>query len=254
MKTILKYLLLSAIRDKLFLAIFLSIISAFAVSNLIGFTALSEEAYMQTAIFAGSAKIILIFGMVIFISFNVNKSFENKEIPFILSKDVSREMFIFSYWLGFNIISTFLLLIVMIILFAFSPVNFLGSLQWFLSLESEIMIISMFTLLSNLILQSAIFSIFLSSGFYIIAKLMGFFLDVFSSPSSNQIISFIITVSHFVLNIISSLIPRLDVFSQTKWLIYGPDFYLFKIILLQSLIFIPIIFMMAFYDFKNKQF
>ena len=254
MKIILKYILLSAFRDKLFGALLLALLAAFAMSNLVGFTALSEESYMQTIIFAGTSKIILIFGMIIFICFHINKSFENREIPFMLSKDISRESFLFSYWLGFNIISALLLFFVILILFIFSPVNTIGTIQWFVSLELEMMIISMFAILATLILQSAIFSIFLSSGFYVIAKLMGFFLDAFLVTPASQVINFLITASQFILNVISSLIPRLDIFSQTKWIVYGADFAVFKIILLQSLIYIPIIFFMAFYDFKNKQF
>lgn len=254
MKTILKYLLFSAIRDKLFITLFLSIIFSFALSNLIGFTALSEEMQMQAVVFAGTSKIILMFGIIIFICFHINKSFENKEIPFMLSKNISREMFIFSYWLGFNIISIILILLISFILFLFCSINTLGAIQWLISICFEIMIISTFAILSSLILQSAIFSIFLSSGFYIISKMMGFFLTAFLAFPSNKILNFLMSISTYLLKIISSLIPRLDLFGQTRWLIYGPDFEIFKIMILQSIIYIPIIFVMAFYDFKKKQF
>ena len=113
------------------------------------------------------------------------------------------------------------------------------------------MIVSTFAILASLIIQSAIFSIFLSSGFYVIAKMMGFFLNAFLITPDNKILSFLITLSNYLLQIISSLIPRLDLFGQTRWLIYGPDYHTLNIIILQSLIYIPIIFFMAFYDFKN---
>ena len=254
MKTILKYILLSAFRDKLFITLFLSIIFSFALSNLVGFTALSEEGQMQTIIFASTSKIILMFGMIIFICFHINKSFENKEIPFMLSKNISREMFVFSYWIGFNFISIILLFLMSIILFLFCSINTLGAIQWLVSVSFEIMIVSTFAILSSLIIQSAIFSIFLSSGFYIIAKMMGFFLNAFLITPDSKVLNFLITLSNYLLQIISSIIPRLDLFGQTRWLIYGPDYHMFNIIILQSLIYIPIIFFMAFYDFKKKQF
>ena len=254
MKTILKYILLSAFRDKLFITLFLSIIFSFALSNLVGFTALSEEGQMQTIIFASTSKIILMFGMIIFICFHINKSFENKEIPFMLSKNISREMFVFSYWIGFNFISIILLFLMSIILFLFCSINTLGAIQWLVSVSFEIMIVSTFAILSSLIIQSAIFSIFLSSGFYIIAKMMGFFLNAFLITPDSKVLNFLITLSNYLLQIISSIIPRLDLFGQTRWLIYGPDYHMFNIIILQSLIYIPIIFFKAFYDFKKKQF
>ena len=254
MKTVLKYVILSAIRDKLFLALFMAIISLFGISNLIGFTATSEEALMQTVLFAGTSRILLIFGMIIFICFHINKSFENKEISFILSKNISREKFILSYWLGFNIISLFLIFIFSIIIFLFCNINIIGAIQWIISLIFEMAIITMFAILSSLMLQSAIFSIFISSSFYLISRLMGFFINMSIVTGHNEIYNFIIESSHFILKVISSLIPRLDLYGQTKWLIYGADFNIFKIIIIQSIIYILIMFMMAFYDFRKKQF
>ena len=64
--------------------------------------------------------------------------------------------------------------------------------------------------------------------------------------------------NHFMpamLKIISVLFPRLDLFGQSEWLIYGiSDFSRIKIIALQSLIYIPLMIFMAFHDFKKKQF
>lgn len=254
MKIILKYILLSALKDWLFLALFLAILSSFFVSNLIGYTALSEETSMQLITFAGTSRIILACGMIIFICFHINKSFENKEINFILSRNISREKFIFSYWLGFNIISLIFVLQIAIIIALFSSYNILGCLQWLLSIDLEIMIISTFAILASFILNSAVSSVFLSFGFYLISKLVGFFLNIVLLSSANKLYNGFIQVSHFLLKCVSSVIPRLDLFGQTKWLIYGADGYVLQIVLIQSIIYIPIMFIMAFYDFKRKQF
>lgn len=254
MKTILKYVILSAIRDKFFLGLFIAIISIFGVSNLMGFTAASEEALMQSVIFAGTTRWILVFGMIIFICFNINKSFENKEISFILSKNISREKFILSYWLAFNIIGFLLLFLFSLIFFLFCENNILGTLQWIFSVQLEIMIITMFSILASFILQSAVFSVFLSSGFYIISRLMGFFINMSLITGSNPVYNFFLKFSHLLSKAVSSLIPRLDLYGQTKWLIYEADFNVFKVIIIQSIIYILIMFFMAFYDFKKKQF
>lgn len=254
MKTILKYILLSAVRDWLFIGLFLAIISAFAISNLIGYTAITEQLSMQLITFAGTSKLILVCGMIIFICFHINKSFENKEISFMLSKSISREKFIFSYWLGFNIIAFIFILQIALIILIFNKFNFLGYAQWLLSISFEIMIISTFSILASFILNSAVFAVFLSAGFYLISKLMGFFINMMFLSSTNKIYSIFLDIVQSLLRFISSIIPRLDLFGQTKWLIYGPDMNVLKIILIQSIIYIPIIFIMAFYDFRRKQF
>ena len=83
MKKIIQYIILTAVRDWLFLGLLLAVFGVFGVSNLLGYTALVEESAIQTTIFAGICRLILIIGMVVFICFRISQSFENKEIPFI---------------------------------------------------------------------------------------------------------------------------------------------------------------------------
>lgn len=254
MKMVLKYVMLSAFRDKLFLGLFIVILSLFGVSSLIGFTTTTEESLMQSVIFAGSFRLMLIFGMIIFICFHINKSYENKEISFILSKNISREKFLLSYWISFNFIALSLLLFFLLMFLCFCEYNLLGILQWTLSILFEVMLITMFSILASFVLQSAVFSVFIASGFYIVARLIGFFININLITSSSKIYNFFLELSQFLSKIISSLIPRLDLFGQTKWLIYGADIDILKIIIPQFIIYILIMFVMAFYDFRKKQF
>jgi hypothetical protein len=241
-------------RDWLFIGLFLAIFSTFAVSNMIGFTATTEKFSMQLVIFAGITRIILVCGMIVFICFHISRAFENREISFILSKNISREKFIFSYWLGFNIISLVFILQTALTIVIFSKYSFAGLLEWLLSVVFELMIISTFSILTTLILGSAVFSVFLSSGFYLISRLMGFFINVQTLNSKNIIYDVFLSVIKFLIKFISSIIPRLDLFGQTKWLIYGPDTNMLYVMLAQFTIYISIMFMMAFYDFKRKEF
>ena len=116
------------------------------------------------------------------------------------------------------------------------------------------MLITMFSILASFILQSAVFSVFVASGFYIVARLMGFFVNINLITGNSKIYNFFLELSQILSKAISSLIPRLDLFGQTKWLIYGADFSVLKIITLQFIIYILIMFVMAFYDFRKKQF
>lgn len=253
-RTLLKYVFLSALRDKFFLSLFVVIFAVFGVSNLIGFTATTEEALMQTVIFGGIIRLVIVFGMTIFISFYIGRSFENKEISFILSKSISREKFIFSYWIAFNLISFILILLFSVIFFLLCKYDLYGSLQWICSIVLELMVISMFAILASFVFENAVFSVFATTGFYVVSRLMGFFINTNVISVENEFLNFLFNTSHILLKFVSSLIPRLDLFGQTKWLIYGGDLGTLKIVLIQSAIYIVIMFMMAFYDFKKKQF
>ena len=57
------------------------------------------------------------------------------------------------------------------------------------------------------------------------------------------------------LKILSVIFPRLDLFSQSSWAIYGiGDNSFLQIIFIQSIIYLPLMIFMAFHDFKKKQF
>ena len=107
---ILKYILLLAIRDRLYIGIFISLIISFSLSIFLGQSALVKQQQMTSAFIAGSSRTILAIGVILFVCLNINRAFENKEVEFIISKAISRENFILGYLLGF-FIAVFLIFI-----------------------------------------------------------------------------------------------------------------------------------------------
>jgi hypothetical protein len=256
LKNILKYIILTALRDWFFVALIIGMIGIFGVSMLFGFTALNEQAEMQLVVFAGAIRLLLVCGISTFVSFYMARSFENREVTFILAKNISREKFIFAYWCGFNLLVLILLaLLGTLMLLFFRNANLWGTLQWFGSIGFELAIMVSFCISLSLIVGSPVFSVLSSFGFYILARLMGFFASLPSlNPGSSRIAGALLGISNKLFVCISSLIPRFDLFGQTKWLVYGGDSKLALIILLQSLIYIPLLFTVAFYDFRKKEF
>jgi ABC-type transport system involved in multi-copper enzyme maturation permease subunit len=255
MKSILKYILLISIRDRLYSGLFITLITSFSLAVFLGSATLIEQQQTSLAYIAGSSRAILAIGMILFVCLNISRAFENKEVEFIISKAISRQQFILGYLAGFFIIA-FLVFIPLIaaILIITDFVNKTGLLFWALSLFLELMIIISFAFLSSLILKNSFTAIMASFSFYIISRLMGVFVLAIQLPQN-----FIQIKNNFPasgLKFFSIFFPRLDLFGQSRWLNYGisADFGNFKIILLQSLIYIPLMIFMAFHDFKKKQF
>jgi hypothetical protein len=106
-------------------------------------------------------------------------------------------------------------------------------------------------------LKNSFSSIIATLGFYIISRLMGMFVMAINLPAKISDTSLEFSANSFalVLKILSAIFPRLDLFGQSSWLNYGiTDYGSLKIILFQSLIYIPLMIFMAFHDFKKKQF
>ncbi len=255
MLPILRYTLLTARRDWLFIGLIAMLLMAYGLSVFMGSTALVEAPQTTLTYFAGTSRIILITGLILFVCFNIRRSFENREIESILSKPLSRTQFIMGYWLGFFILSALAILPLMLLMALMLQPDVSGLLLWGGSLMLEAAIIVAFALLSALILRSAVSAVMGCASFYLISRLMGFFIAAINSPTSligNGIGG---QVTEGILQTISIIIPRLDQYAQSKWLIYGimsqENLWVFPV---QSLVFIPLVLLMAIFDLKRKQF
>lgn len=256
MKTLFKFILLTGLRDKLYLSLLIILAGAFGLSNLVGFSALAEETQMQTVYFSFLSRVIIVCGMMLFICFYINKEFEKKEIDFILSKPISRNTLILSYWSSFNLISLILVVPVVVVMAIFSHTNLLGLLWWTISVILELMLVSTFAIVSSLILGSAVVSVLATFSFYFICRMMGFFVYSISLPKNVDIaVSTWTDFAESLLKILSSVFPRLDLFGKSEWLIYGiGNSGEVVLVLVQSLIYISLMLFIAFYDFRRKQF
>jgi hypothetical protein len=254
MLSILKYILLTAVRDKLYVGLFIILLAAFGISCALGNASLVEKAQATTAYIAGSSRMIFAIGMILFVCFYVRKSFENREVEFILSKPISRHSLILAYLFGFVLVALLIILPLAILLF-FMKANAVGLIYWSASLFFEALILITFSLLAALILRSAVFAVLASLGFYVLSRMMGFFVLTVKIPESSVDFASTDRILYSVLKIISVAFPRLDLYSKSDWLIYGvSNFSDFYIVLGQSLIYIPLMIFMAFYDFNRKQF
>lgn len=253
MNSIIKYIFLNSLRDKIYLGIFIALIAAFSLSIFLGQTSLVEQAQTTTTYIAGSSRFIITLGMILFVCLNVSRAFENKEVEFIISKPISREKFILSYLSGFLLIASIIIITLLGAIFIIAKIDKIGALIWSVSLFLEILIVISFAFLSSLILKNSFSAILSSLAFYLLSRLMGIFVLAINLPQDfTQIKNQTMPI---ILKIISLTFPRLDLFTQSEWLLYGiSDFSRIKIIFLQALIYIPLMIFMAFHDFKKKQF
>ncbi len=267
MKTIIKYTILTASRDLLFIGLCAIILMAYGFSVFVGNTALVEQGQMSMAYFAGSSRIIIVTGLIVFVCFHVRRSFDNREVESILSKPISRSQFVVAYWLGFCILAFVSIIpIILIISFFFMPgliqmnlvdasEHWMGLMAWSSSLVMEVSIIVAFAMLASLIMKSAVSSVLSSFAFYLISRLMGFFIATMDAKGSMMSSGKYGPALEFMMEKVAYILPRLDLFAKSKWIIYGikdqADLWVFPA---QSLVFILLLLSVSVFDFKRKQF
>lgn len=242
-----RYILLTAQRDSIFIGLAAAIIFGCYIAFFLGSTALTEGEQMSLVYAAGVSRMIVILGLIIFVAFHIRRSFENKEIDQMIVRPVSRERFIISYWMGFSIVALFFVAFTSLILYFLSP-DVYGLMYWALSLLAESLIIVSLVMAASLILRSTVVAVLLCIGFYVLSRMAGFLLIIVTKPGSDGL-------ANGTFEQISKLVPRLDFFSKTEWLVYGVgqwnEVHLF---LAQAAIYIGLLLAIAIVDFKRKQF
>jgi ABC-type transport system involved in multi-copper enzyme maturation permease subunit len=254
MLTNIRYILLTALRDWLFAGLVLGVIAAVTISSLLGSTALIEPEAMTISFSAASARLILMTGLIVFVCFHIRHAFDSREIDVILSRPISRSNLVFSYWLGFATVSLLLVVPTVAIVGLLGVLDGKGFAVWAASLLLETWFVVALALFASLTLRSAVSAVLACFGFYVLSRMMGFF--ILTSQSGLLFQSSIVnTMLRGAVDLVSVFLPRLDFYGKTEWLIYGlqnsNDLMMF---LKQSAIFIPLLVLAAVLDFRRKQF
>src|SRR3982751_1099619 len=105
-----RYVLLTATRDRLFLGLLAGIIMAAYISSVLGSTAMLETEQMTIAFTAASARVIIMVGVIVFIGFHMRKASDARDIDVLLSRTISPTTLVMSYWVGFATVASCLVL------------------------------------------------------------------------------------------------------------------------------------------------
>jgi len=251
--TNIRYILITALRDWLFVGLLGGILCAVAISATLGSTAFLETQEMTITFAAGSARVILMVGLIVFVCFHIRSAFDTKEIDVILSRPISRSNLVISYWVGFSFVALLLILPVVAIIALIGPTNWVGFFGWSVSILMESFLVVALALFSVFTLRSAVTSVIACMGFYVISRMMAFFVMTSQSGLVGAGLKF--TLMKYALIGISTVMPRLDFFAKTQWLVYGFDSSQDWIVwVVQAAIFLPLLLLASIADFRRKQF
>lgn len=248
---LIRYVVTAAIRDKLVIGLCLMLLMAVSLSLFMGSTALTEQDQFVAVFSAGSIRILNVLGLILFIVFFVRRSFETRDIEFMLSRPVGRIKLVLSYAAGFSMLAVFLGLISGLCIFALSPHLFSGGhVLWVVSLMIENIIMVNVALFFSMILTSAASCAFASFGFYVLARMMSHLLGIVDSGKEVTNIEGLKVIMEWI----SMVMPRLDLMTQTSWLVYGPGEIGYVFVLAQGGIYTALILLAALVDMRFRQF
>ena len=251
-RTLVFYIMATALRDRLFLAFLVMTALAAGVGMFLGGAAIVEKRELSIVYVATATRLIMVVGLVLFVCFYLRRSFESREVELMLSRPISRTAFVLAHVISFILLALVAAVIAMFVVGAVAQPETAALLRWSLSLWLECCIMVLTALFFSLALPSAVANVLACFGFYVLSRMIGLLTGIAQSTTADS------PVLHFagqVMEAISIVIPRLDLFGQTSWLIYGVGGEIgLSIIALQALVYAPLIVAAAIFDMKRWQF
>lgn len=216
---LIRFVLTAAFRDKLMMTLVLMILMSAGVSVFLGGSGLTEQESFALVFGAGGLRFLCVIGLVLFCCFYMRRCFETKEVEFLLSRPISRVTFLLSHAFAFIVLAVLVALVVAGAVFFLGRPDTGGWLLWSASVAIECVLMTMIALFFSMVLSSASGSALAALGFYALCRLVGMLIGIAAQPSESPVFA----VLNNLMNVISIILPRLDLMGQTSWLVYGLD-------------------------------
>ena len=247
-----KYVITAAFRDRLLVSMLVIFAIAISLSTFFGSAAINEKKEFTAVFAAGSIRMLNIFGLCLFVVFFIRRSFEAREIEYMLTRPIGRIKFLLSYAIGFSIIAVFFGLISGLCIYLLEPKSFSsGHIMWMFSICVENIIMVNAALFFAMILSSAATASFTVLGFYAVSRMMAELLGIIDASKQ-------LTKSEgleMIVQFVSFFMPRLDMMGQTSWLLYGPsDQISYGFLFLQGAIYSALLLCAAMIDLVLRKF
>lgn len=247
-----KYVLTGAVRDKLILSLLVLLAVGVSLAIFMGSAAFVEKDKFTVVFAGGGLRMAGVLGLVLFVVFYVRRSFESRDVEFLLSRPIGRVQFLLSLAAAFSILAVLLGLAEGAALLALRPNGFgEGYMLWVISVIAENIIIVNTALFFSMILTSSATAAMVTFAFYVLARMMGQILGIIDGIGHKASMQ----VLEIIMQGISMVMPRLDLMGQTSWLIFGVDQGAnLGFVLMQGFIFTFLILMAAIVDLIRRQF
>lgn len=254
MHTTLKYLFLTAIRDRLFASMLVALALIALVCSFIGDKTVVEGSETVSALAGFSSRLLVIAGLSLFVAVHVRRTFENREILLLLSRPMSRPGLVVAYWASFSAIAALTVVPAAVAIWLVGQPDLGGLVWWAVSLALEAMLMVAIALFFSLTIGSVVAAAAGTLGFYILGRGIGVFTAIATGEFRSADTGLDQAVNSAI-GYIAWIVPRLDLFGQSSWLVYGaPEAGMIVLIAAQALVYTALIVTAAIFDFERKRF
>jgi hypothetical protein len=149
----------------------------------------------------------------------------------------------------------FLALVAPVLLALAFSADGLGLLQWGGSLILESILVVAIALFCAMALENATASVMTALGFYVLARSAAFFRSIAENQTGVFEQLLVNDINRLVMEGIAVVMPRLDLFGQSRWLVYGPGGgWGLRELVIQTTVYLPLLLAATIRDLSVKRF
>jgi hypothetical protein len=212
-----RYTLLEAWRSGLPWMALATLLAALGLALFLSQVALAESARVQAAIAAALLRAAAVLLVAVHVVASVAREVNDKGLEFTLAFPLSRPAYYLGKLAGYGLAGLGLAIAFSLPMLAWSGTAAVAA--WGLSLALENLLIAAAALFFAMALAQPAGAIAASAGLYLLARTMGAIQAIASSPQSEG--SALAAAARWAVDGVALLLPRLDLATQSAWLLYG---------------------------------
>lgn len=241
-----------AIHSRLILMSVVLFAAGIGIALFLGEIAITETQQIQSGILASFLRTSIVFILALFTVSSTVRDINDNTLLIYLSLPLKRSVFLVGKFSGYAFVAFFLCVVASCLLVLFAP--FSNVWPWAISLFLELLLIVVFGLVCALSFAHIPAAFSAVVGFYLLSRSIGAIVLMSHGPmvTSDSIGQSILTN---VVGGLAFLLPNLDRFTRSAWIMYGQANPIeWSTILPQTIIYLLLLFAVAFFDFYRKNF
>lgn len=247
-----RYTALEAIRTRYVWLVLALVVAGVAVATFTGELAITETAQTQAAITAALLRLAAVLLVALFVASSVQRDFSDKSVELMLSLPLPRSGYYLGKLGGYTLVAMLTAVPLACLLIYLAPGS--TGLVWGLSLIFELVLVCAVSLWFAFAFNQVTAAISATLLFYLLGRSIAAIQLMAHGPLANQA-QLSQRVMNGLVDVLSSLLPDLDRFSQSDWLLYSSgSIELLAPLAMQTLIYTVLISGIALFDLNRKNF
>jgi hypothetical protein len=248
--TIARFALIEALRGRLALAVVAVALLGLGIAVFLGEMAITEAARIQASALAAFNRLAAALLVVSFVISGITREQADKGLELLLSLAIPRASYVMGKLLGYMVLAWLTAIVFCAPLLLFAPVQNVAA--WGLSLALELSLVVAAALACALVIGQSALSLLTVAAFYTLSRVMATILAITANPVG-PIDSPGFRVMGWVMGAIAALLPGLDRFASAAWLWEsGAVWTHMPALLIQFVIYLPLLASIALFDFYRK--